>query len=202
MKKSQKASLNKALLKKKVIEDQVVVLNKSLEEAKAVRDKAIVASDSLKFEQERLSQVAKEESEEKLKALSERDITVKALEDERNDRKAMKERIKKEAYELARTDVVTKILNYGMGFRCSILFMIKEKYPDLDLSNVDLTEMRGYEKPDLVDGSNQQRDQGAEEGVAIVVDQAGEKRTKKRKILRMYISIPSLLFLNLIYLLS
>ena len=50
MKKNHKATLNKALLEKKTIEDYVAILNKLLEKAKATRDKVIVVSKSLKFE--------------------------------------------------------------------------------------------------------------------------------------------------------
>ena len=98
--------------------------------------------------------MAKEEVEEKLKALSKRDEVVKALKDERSDQKATEERIGKEAYELGRENAVTKILNYGMSFKRSTLFMIKEKYLDLDLFDSNLIEIRGYDKFDPTDGSD------------------------------------------------
>ena len=63
--------------------------------------------------------------------------------------------------------------------------MIKEKYPNLDLSDVDLTEMKGYDKPDSADGSDQQKDQDAEEDAKIVAGQIGEGRTKEKEMLIM-----------------
>ena len=81
-----------------------------------------------------MSRVAKVEVEEKLKALSERDAVVNALEDERSDRKAVEEQIKKEAYDLAKAEAFNEILDYRMSFRRLALFMIREKYPNVDLT--------------------------------------------------------------------
>ena len=39
----------------------------------------------------------------------------------------------------AKEEAVGDILKYGMSYKCLTLFMIKKKYPDLDLSDVDLT---------------------------------------------------------------
>ena len=50
VKKSQRASLNKALLEKKTTEDQVTVLNKSLGEVKIAWDKAVAAFELMKSE--------------------------------------------------------------------------------------------------------------------------------------------------------
>ena len=47
-----------------ILESEKAALNKALEEAKVARDEAIAMADSLKFEQERLVCVAKEEVEE------------------------------------------------------------------------------------------------------------------------------------------
>ena len=55
MKKTQRAFLNKALIKKKIIEYQVVALCKSLKKAKIGRDQAVVVSKSMKAEHKRLS---------------------------------------------------------------------------------------------------------------------------------------------------
>ena len=98
--------------------------------------------------------MAKEEAEGRLKVEVERDAAVKALEEEKADRKAFEERIKEEAYELARADSTQEIVNYGMSFKCSALFMIREGYLNLNLLDIDLTEMRGWDKPDLTDGFN------------------------------------------------
>ena len=43
--------------------------------------------------------------------------------------------------EEAKEEAVGDILEYGMSCKRSILFMIKKKYPDMDFSNVDLTQM-------------------------------------------------------------
>ena len=128
VKKNHKTTLNKVLLEKKAIEDQVAILNKSLKKAKATRDKAILASESLKFEQERLSRMAKEEAEEILKAEAQKETVIKALKEERADRGAVEEWIKKEAYELAREDATQEIFQCGMSFRLSALFMIRRSF--------------------------------------------------------------------------
>ena len=49
-----------------------------------------------------------------------------------------------------------------MSFKRSVLFMIREKYPNLDLSDIDLTEMRGWDKHDPIDGFDRQKDQDIE----------------------------------------
>ena len=67
-----------------------------------------------------MSQVAKEEAEEKLKALFKKDASIKALKDEISDRKAIEEKVKKEAYKLARVDVITEILIYEMSFNTQL----------------------------------------------------------------------------------
>ena len=157
MKKIQRTSFNKAFLeKKKTSEDQVVALSKFLEEAKTGWDQVVAVSRSMKFEQERLSWVAKEEAEKRSKAEAKRDtiieakdVAVKALEEEKVDREVEEERIRKEAYEAT----TQEILNYEIGFTCSFFFMIREKHLDLDLSGIDFIDMKGYDKLDPVDGS-------------------------------------------------
>ena len=57
--------------------------------------------------------------------------------------------------------------------------MIREKYPNLDLSDVDLTEMKGYDKPDSTDGSDQQKDPDAKEDAETVADQVGEEENQR-----------------------
>ena len=53
---------------------------------------------------------------------------------------------------------MSEILKYGMSFRCSAIFMIKQKYLELDLSYINLTFMYGYDILDLADGSKPIRD--------------------------------------------
>ena len=66
-----------------------------------------------------------------------------------------------------------------MSFRHSALFMIRKRYLDLDLSDIDLTKMKGWDKPDPTNGSNQQKDQNTEgDAVADQVEEwedLGEK---------------------------
>ena len=115
--------------------------------------------------------MAKEEVERRLKVKAEREAAIKALEEKRADWRATEKRIKKEAYELARADATQEIFKYGMSFKRSTLFMIREKYPDLELSDVNLTEMRGYDKLDPTYKFDQQQDQDGEEGAITATDQ-------------------------------
>ena len=106
--------------------------------------------DSLKFEQERLIQMASEEAEEKVaKAISEKKEAIKALEEERADRKATKATIREDVKE----DAIGDILKYEMNYRRFALFMIRRKYPDLDFSDINFTDIEGYNIPNLADGS-------------------------------------------------
>ena len=59
-----------------------------------------------------------------------------------------------------------------MSYRRSTLFMIRRKYPDLDLSDIDFTQMKGYNVPDLTDGSELIEDLNVEGATQVVVDQA------------------------------
>ena len=101
--------------------------------------------------------MAKEEVEEKAtNAISEKEEVIRALEgvtkafeEEKIDWKATKETIKVEAKEEALGD----ILKYGMSYKHSTLFMLKKKYPNLDFSDVALTQMEGYNVFDPSDGS-------------------------------------------------
>ena len=69
--------------------------------------------------------MAKKEVEEKVaKAIFEKEETIKALEEEKDDRKAAEATIKVEAKE----EAVGDILKYGMSYRRSVLFMIRGKY--------------------------------------------------------------------------
>ena len=83
--------------------------------------------------------MAKEETEEKLaKVESERDKAIKALEEEKANWRAAEEQVRKEAFDEAE-EVVADILKFKISFRRSALFMIKQKYLELDLYNVYLT---------------------------------------------------------------
>ena len=73
--------------------------------------------------------------------MSERDEAIKALEVEKADQKVREEVIREEA--------VRKIVQYDMTFRRSVLFMVKEKYPDLDFSDINFLDMRGHDSPNL-----------------------------------------------------
>ena len=82
--------------------------------------------------------MAKAKVEKKLaQTLSEREQAVKVLEEEKVDRIAANEAIKREAFEQAKQEVMAVIITFGMSFKRSTLFMIKKKYLDLDLSDID-----------------------------------------------------------------
>ena len=70
----------------------------------------------------------KEEEEKVAKAISEKKEAIKALEEERTDRRAAKATIRVEAKE----EAVGDILKYGMSYMHSTLSMIKKKYLDLN----------------------------------------------------------------------
>ena len=156
MKAEKEKEKEKAEKEKKAFESQFAVLEsektastKVVEEAKAARDKAIAMVNSLKYEQERLVQMAKDEADEKIaKAMSEWDEAKKAFEDERIDQKVREETIREEAKQEAIGDIV----KYGMTFRRSALFLIREKYPNLDFFDINFLDMRGHDIQDLDDG--------------------------------------------------
>ena len=78
-------------------------------------------------------------AEEKIRvANSERDEAVKTLEEERAVA-AIKEAAVQE-------EVGLQIIKYGMSFRRSAIFMIKQKYPDLDFSDINFSDMKGHEE--------------------------------------------------------
>ena len=62
-----------------------------------------------------------------------------------------------------------------MTFKHSILFMIKEKYPDLDFSDINFTNMRGYNILDPADGSPLIGDLNVGGSVQVVPNQPVEK---------------------------
>ena len=156
-----------------VLESEKAVLTKALEEAKAARDEAIAMASSIKSEQERLIQMAKEKAKEKItKAMSERDEAVLILDTERVAWAAREKELKEET--------AMEVVKYGKTFRTSALFMVKEKYPDLDFSDIKFSDMKGYDSADPcvsdpigpVELSEKTAQSG--EGVDVVVPELGE----------------------------
>ena len=79
------------------------------------------------------------EAEEKIRvANSERDDAAKTLEEERAVAAIKEAAVREEAG--------LQIIKYGLTFRRSAIFMIKQKYPDLDFSDIDFSDMKGYEE--------------------------------------------------------
>ena len=100
-----------------------MALTKAVEEAKVARDETIAMTNSLKFEQERLVRMAKEEAEENVaKVVSERDEAIKALEEEKADQRVREAMIR----EAAKQKAIGDILKFGMTFKRLTLFMIKK----------------------------------------------------------------------------
>ena len=120
--------------------------------------------------------MVKEDVKKKVaRAMSEKDEAIKVLEEEKVDLKATEESIRKEAYDTAREDATSEILKYGMSFRRSAIFMIKQKYPKLDLFDINLTLMHGYDIPDPTDRSELIRDLNIERSSSkIAADQPRE----------------------------
>ena len=97
--------------------------------------------------------MAKEEADEKVaKVVSKRDEAKKAFEDERADQRVIEETIKEEA----KQEVIRDIVKYGMTFKRSTLFLIREMYPDFDFSNINFLDMRGHDIQNLDEGGNAQ----------------------------------------------
>ena len=81
------------------------------------------------------------EAEEKIRvANSERDSAVRALEENRA-LTAMRENA-------VREEAGLQIIKYEMTFRRSALFMVKEKYLDLDFSDINFSDMKGHDSAD------------------------------------------------------
>ena len=45
-------------------------------------------------------------------------------------------------------ETAMEVVKYGKTFRTSALFMVKEKYPDLDFSDIKFSDMKGYDSTD------------------------------------------------------
>ena len=105
----------------------------------------------------------------------ESDEAMKVLEERKADLKAAEELIRKKAYDATKEDATSEILKYGMSFRRSAIFMIKQKYPKLDLFDINLTLMHGYDIPDPTDGSEPIEDLNIRRlSLEIVADQPRE----------------------------
>ena len=79
------------------------------------------------------------EVEEKIRVANlERDDAVKTLEEERAFATIKEAAVREEAG--------LQIIKYGLTFRRSAIFMIKQKYPDLDFSDIDFSDMKGHEE--------------------------------------------------------
>ena len=122
--------------------------------------------------------VAKEEAEEKItKAMSERDKIVLILDTERVAWAAREKELKEET--------AMEVVKYGKTFTTFTLFMVKEKYPDLDFSDIKFSDMKGYDSADpcvsdpagLVEPSEEaaeSRERIEMGGVDVVVPELGE----------------------------
>ena len=121
-----------------VLESEKSALVKEVHEAKVAKDEAIATAASLRTEQERLIRVAKKAEEKVMLANSERENAVGALEEEWAIF-ALREKA-------VREEVGLQIIKYGMTFRRLALFMVKEKYPDLDFSDINFSDMKGHEE--------------------------------------------------------
>ena len=82
-------------------------------------------------------------------------------------------------------ETAMEVVKYGKTFRTSALFMVKEKYPDLDFSDIKFSGMKGYDSvnPSVSDpaGSVEPREKAAQSGegvetggVDVVVPELGE----------------------------
>ena len=100
------------------MESEKIALVKTVEEAKAAKDEAITTAVSLRTEQERLIRVVKEVEEKIRMANSDRDGAVKTLEEERVVAVIRETAVREEAG--------LQIIKYGMSFRRSTIFMIKQ----------------------------------------------------------------------------
>ena len=62
-----------------------------------------------------------------------------------------------------------------MTFKRLALFMIREKYHDLDFSDINFTDMKGYDIPDPTDGLIPIGDLNVKESVQAMPDQPVEE---------------------------
>ena len=146
-----------------ILESEKTALVKAVEEAK---DEAVATVASLRSEQERLIRVVKEAEKNIRMANFERDSVVKALEKDRA-LAAMKEAVVREEARL-------QIIKYRMSFRRSAFFMVKEKYPDLDFSDINFSDMKGHDSVDLFSFNKAAVVQPIEEAVVRAKGAQGE----------------------------
>ena len=114
--------------------------SKAVREAKTAKDEAVAMADSLRSKQDRLVRVAKKAEEKIAVATFERDNAVRTLEEERAILTIREKTIREEAG--------LHIIKYGMTFKQSALFMVKEKYLDFDFSDIKFSDMRGHDNAD------------------------------------------------------
>ena len=121
--------------------------------------------------------VNKEIEENVVRAIFEKDKGMKVLKERKADLKSVEKSIKKQAYDAVREDATNEIFKYGMCFRRSVIFMIKQKYPELDLFDINLTLMHGYDIPYLANALEPIGDLNVERSsLKIVADHLGESK--------------------------
>ena len=69
--------------------------------------------------------------------------------------------------EQAKEKAIKDIVKYRMTFKRSALFFIREKYPNLDFSDINFLEMRGHDIQDPDEGGSAQTERagGVQESV-------------------------------------
>ena len=53
-----------------------------------------------------------------------------------------------------REETGLQIIKYGMTFKRSTFFMVKEKYPNLDFSDINFSNMKGHDSVDPLVSDN------------------------------------------------
>ena len=74
------------------------------------------------------------------------------MQEKRFARVTIEQAIKEHALKEARQETIASVVEFRMRFKRSALFMIRKEYLDLDFSNIDLTQMEGYDVSTPVDG--------------------------------------------------
>lgn len=50
-------------------------------------------------------------------------------------------------------EIVDKLYHYEMGFMRSTLFLIRKRHEGIDISNIDISSLKGHDCPDPDDGN-------------------------------------------------
>ena len=66
-----------------------------------------------------------------------------------------------------RAKIKEDIYAYGVGFRRSAMFLIREKHPGIDLSGIDFCSLRGAEIPDPDDGEEEEEAEPIQQEVTM-----------------------------------